>query len=289
MTPDYHSQNTEIVLISRLVNYLANKDFVDVGAEKGAFAVTMLKLGMNGVMFEPMPKHFPALLDLVNQYSNAAFLTCAITDTDATRQFNVATDAGGRELDYFHSLQMADAPGVFSHSKFFQVECRSLQSLVKSGEIPADLGVLKTDTEGNDLNVLRGLGALRPEVVICEYFTQGLYGGWPEGDPQMIIEHMRTLGYREFLATKRMGDLEFVAICMALYREKQWGNLFFFREDFYEKAKGAIAECVLKNEDDLAAKFNKLNAELEAKESVIQHLLAERRELAIPNAQKDQR
>lgn len=276
MTYNSLSQDTEIKLINQLAPFLANRNFVDIGAEKGVFALTMLELGMRGVLFEPMPKHLPALQELVNRYEVATLYTCAVTDIDTKQLFNVATDADGLELDYYHSLQQADAPGIFSHSKSFEVECRSLQSLAEHGEIPSALGVLKTDTEGNDLNVLRGLGTLRPEMVICEYFTGGLYGGWPEAAPELIIEHMHGLGYRTFLATKRIGDLEFIGIGMALYQEKQWGNLFFFREDFYEKTKSVIAECVLSNEEELSGKFNKINAELEEKEKVIQQLLLER-------------
>lgn len=269
MTHNYLSQNTEIDLISCLVPYLTNKTFVDIGAEKGTFALTMLELGMSGVLFEPMPRHLSSLQKLVNGYADATLYTCAITDIDTKQQFNVATDADGRELDFYHSLQKADAPGIFSHSKSFEVECRSLQSLAECGEIPSDLGVLKTDTEGNDLNVLRGLGTLRPEIIICEYFTQGLYGGWSEAAPDLIIEYMRGLGYQTYLATKRIGDLEFIGMGMALYQEKQWGNLFFFREDFYEKANPAIAECIRSNEENLSRKFNQIKAELEEKESQI--------------------
>ena len=288
MTCDYLSQNTEIDLINRLAPYLVNKKFVDIGAEKGVFALTMLELGMSGVLFEPMPRHLPVLQKLVNEYSGATLYTCAITDIDTKQQLNVATDADGRELEYHHSLQKADSPGIFSHSKSFEVECRSLQSLAACGEIPTDLGVLKTDTEGNDLNVLRGLGTLRPEIIICEYFTSGLYDGWADAAPGLIIEHMRGLGYQTFLATKRIGDLEFVGISMALYQEKAWGNLFFFREDFYERANAVIAESIRSNEEELSRKFNKINAELEEKEKVIQQLLLERLGITSQNIQRSQ-
>jgi FkbM family methyltransferase len=277
MTYNSLSQDTEIKLINRLAPFLANKTFVDIGAEKGVFAQTMLELGMSGALFEPMPKHLTALQELVNKHKNATLYTCAITDIDTKQQFNVATDADGLELDYYHSLQKADAPGIFEHSKSFEVECRSLKSLAGCGEIPLDLGVLKTDTEGNDLNVMRGLGVLRPEMLICEYFAPGLYNGWSEGSPELMIEYMFNLGYIAFIATKRIGDLEFIGISTTLYQEKQWGNLFFFREDFYEKAKLTIAECLLDNEKEIIEKFNKINAELVEKEKVIQQLLLERK------------
>jgi FkbM family methyltransferase len=276
MTYNSLSQDTEIALINQLAPFLDNKSFIDIGAEKGVFALTMLKLGMSGSLFEPMEKHHSVLQELTDRYSGVNLYKCAVTDIDATQMFNVATDIDGRELDYYHSLQKASAPGIFTHSKSFEVECRSLQSLVERGEIPSTLGVLKTDTEGNDLNVLRGLGPLRPEIVICEYFTHGLYGGWSEAAPESIIEYMRGLDYRMFLVTKRIGDLEFIGVNTALYHERQWGNLFFFRDDFYKKAKSTIAECVFSNEGELSERFNKILAGLEEKEKVIQQLLLER-------------
>lgn len=276
MTYNSLSQDTEIMLISRLVPFLTKRNFVDIGAEKGTFSLTMLELGMSGVMFEPMPRHHSILQKLVSKYAGVTLHTCAITDTDKKQQFNIATDENGREIDYYHSLQKAEAPGIFTHSKNFEIECRSIQSLVKCGEIPHDLGILKTDTEGNDLNVLRGLGTLQPEIVICEYFTKGLYDGWSEGAPELIIDYMRGLGYQTFLATKRIGDLEFIGINIALHQEKLWGNLFFFKDDFYEKAKSTVAECILRKDEELSNKFIQINIQLVEKEKVIQQLLSQR-------------
>lgn len=276
MTYNSLSQDTEIKLINRLCPYLANRSFIDIGAEKGVFALTLLEQGLSGVLFEPMPRHFPILKELVAKHADAKLCTCAITNIDTRQQFNVATNTNGEELDFYHSLQKADAPEIFTHSKSFEVECRSLQSLAERGEIPFELGILKTDTEGNDLNVLRGLGSLYPELVICEYFSQGLYNGWSEGGPEIIIEYMRGLGYVTYLATKRIGSLEFIGVNTALFQDKQWGNLFFFREDFYMKTKSVIDECVMLNEEDLSGKFNKINAELEDKETVIQQLISEK-------------
>ena len=280
---NYLSQDTEIKLINEIAPFLVTKNFLDVGAEKGTFAETMLVLGMSGVLFEPMPRHFSILQELVNRHENAILYTYAITDIDTKQHFNVATDADGRELDYHHSLQKADAPGIFTHSQSFEVECRSLQSLAECGEIRSAIGILKIDTEGNDLNVLRGLGMLEPELVVCEYFAPGLYNGWSEGAPELIIKYMHDLGYQAFIATRRTGNLEFVGFCTTLFQAKQWGNLFFFREDFYEKAQFAIAECLLNNETEMVEKFNNLNDQLYEKEAVIQQLLLERQGLTRKN------
>ena len=284
MTYNSLSQDTEIELINLLVPHLENKNFIDIGAEKGVFALTLLAHEMNGILFEPMPKHRITLQKIVDQYPSTILHSCAITNTDSIQQFNIATDDNGNELDFYHSLQKANAPGVFSHSKSFEVDCRSIQSLIATGEILTSLGVLKTDTEGNDLNVLRGLGALRPELVICEYFSKDLYDGWPEGGPEPIIEHMQNLGYSTFLATKRVDGLEFITVNSPLFSKKQWGNLFFFRPDFFKNVESIIANFVNDNEEYLIGKFNRIQLELEEKESVIQDLLLERRAAITQNS-----
>lgn len=283
---DALSQDTEIVLIDRLVCFLNCKYFIDVGAEKGTFSKIMLGHGMAGVVFEPLPKHFAILNDLVKRYPKAALRTCAITNVDTKQFFNVATDDEGRELDYYHSLQKASAPGIFSHNKSFEVECRSLKSLAERGEIAQEIGVLKTDTEGNDLNVLRGLGLLRPEIVVCEYFSPGLYNGWAEGAPELAIEHMHGLGYEKFLATKRIGALEFLGTSPTLFQDKQWGNLLFFRNDFYKKAESTILKAILEKEIDISRQFAKMDFDLREKEKVIQQLLCERQLAAANVAQR---
>jgi len=274
MTEHYLSQSTEISLIQRLAPYLTNRTFIDIGAEKGMFARVMLELDMNGVLFEPMPRHHDTLQKLVDTYAGTTLHAYAITNVDGRQNFHVATDSNGTELDYYHSLQQAVEPGIFAHSRSFEVECRSLQSLVQTGEISSDIGVLKTDTEGNDLNVLRGLGSLCPEVVICEYFSNGLYSDWPEGDPELIIEHMRRLGYRTFLITKRIVgmDLEFIEVNSTSYLEKQWGNLFFFREDFYGKSAFTVAQCVGDNHREIADRFRIVTQECSERLAAI-HLL----------------
>lgn len=286
MTLSYLSQDTEINIINQLIPYLDNKQFVDIGAEKGSFAHTLLQQGMSGVLFEPMPKHIQLLEDLVREYPDAHLMKCAITDIDSFQTFNVATDAEGNELDYYHSLQKAHADGVFEHSKSFEVECRSIESLVKEHKIPLMLGILKTDTEGNDLKVLRGLGELRPELIVCEYFCDGLYDGWSEGSPEAMIQYMSALGYSSYLAIKRRDNLEFVATGPTLFQDKQWGNLFFFRTDFYQKTQLIIAQCLLQNEKAISEQSILQTNQLAEKENVIQALQSAKKHRPFRNSKK---
>lgn len=278
MASEWLSQDFEIDLLKRLLPFLSRRDFIDIGAERGLFAGVLLGLGLTGIMIEPMPKYLPQLRALQVAHPGTGLLTCAIAHEDAERDFFVATDESGQELDYFHSLVPTEGEKGFTHSKSFRVQCRSVHSLAQQGEVAVEVGILKTDTEGNDLYVLRGLGAMRPEVLVCEYFCPGVYQGWPDGAPGPMVAHMQALGYRHWLATKRVpnSELEFLELNPGAYAKSQWGNLFFFRDDFYEKASGTLSEAIRDSQVRGTALVADLWQQLTAKEAVIQTLVRER-------------
>jgi len=271
--PDLLGQDLEMSLIRAVAPFLASRTFVDVGAERGAVASAMLALGLRGVMFEPLPRHF-AELSRVAARTNSTARPWAIDERDGERDMFVATDASGTELDYYHSLHRVEGETRFRHSRAVRVTCRSIASLVQEGVVPAPLGILKTDTEGNDLAVLKGVGALRPELVVCEYFTEGLYRGWEHARPELAIDLMSSLGYRRAIAVKRVDELEYCAATPTGFLPRQWGNLFFFSDALFQAAESAIARFL----GDVEARFiggvQSVAADRVAKEAVIQGLLA---------------
>lgn len=277
MTPtppqDFLGQDLEIELIRVLAPHVREKFFVDVGAEKGRFAAALFACGLRGVLFEPMERHRVALADLAERHGSRAF-TCAVDASDGERDFFIASDAAGNELDYFHSLRKLEGATQFRHSRSVRVACRSLASLAARGEIPATVGILKTDTEGHDIGVLRGLGAMRPELVVCEYFTEGLYAGWEDARPQLAVDLMRGLGYERYLATKRVGEFEYCAASPAGFLPRQWGNLFFLDDRLFAASEGAVAEFLARVEARLIGGMEAIAADRIAKEAVIQGLLA---------------
>ncbi len=276
MVSDALGQSAEIELMCLLVPYLRAKSFVDVGAEKGAIASALFQCGLAGTLFEPLPRHLPALQALACTYGGNVY-PWAVADTDDTRQFHVATDANGRELDYFHSLERIDGDARFAHGTSFDVNCRSLASVMAEGLLPTTLGILKIDTEGRDLSVLRGLGALRPELVVCEFFTDGLYDGWKEAHPSLAIEHMRTLGYTRYLAYKRVAGFEQCAMGPCGFLPRQWGNLVFFSDEVFSKAEAIIVRHLERTEAALVDQWLAIATDREAKEGVIRQQIEESR------------
>ena len=264
-------QDAEVAFICELAAHLVAKSFVDIGAERGSIASAMFSCGLSGVMFEPLPKHLKALQEMALEYGGAVY-PWAIAEADATRNFFVASDEHGVELDHFHSLERLDNDPRFQHGQAFDVVCRSLSSLIAEGILTVNPGVLKIDTEGRDLAVLQGIGVMRPELVICEFFTQGLYNGWHAAEPRLAIDHMRSCGYERFVAFKRVEGFEQCVMGPCAFLPRQWGNLFFFSDALFKRAERTITTFLADCERNLVEHWIKVAEDRVAKEQIIRQL-----------------
>ncbi|MEY3206024.1 MAG: hypothetical protein RLZZ21_2355, partial [Planctomycetota bacterium] len=200
---DLHGQDTDLWIIGVLFPHLKMRRFIDVGAEKGGFAKALFRMGFErGVLCEPLPAH---VQELGRRFAapHATILPYAIDREDRTTHFHVACDAAGNDLDYFHSLNRVPDHDYFRHGRHLDVRCRSLASLLDSGEVDADIGLLKIDTEGNDLRVLQGLGPLRPELIMCEFVPPAVYPDWPLSFAENLLAEASRLGYRHVIAIQR--------------------------------------------------------------------------------------
>src|SRR5581483_6237029 len=156
------------------------------GAEQGEFSRYLAGRGFKGLAVEPLPQH-ASVLNTLTQTSTIRYLAIAIDQEDRNATFHIACDESGQPLNYFHSLQKLDNDPRVKHSKSIEVTCRSLASLHAEGSVEKNIGVLKIDTEGNDLRVLCGLGSVRADVLMCEFFTEGIYNGWTDANPNRLI------------------------------------------------------------------------------------------------------
>jgi FkbM family methyltransferase len=230
-----YKQETDIELIKTLIPHIKNPILIDVGAEKGGFTEAFLKMGFEqAFIFEPLPSHQKKLAE---KFATAPvrIFPCALDAEDRKASFHVACDEDGQELDYFHSLNKIPSHGFFKHSKEIPVDCRSLASLLKSQELPRNIGVLKIDTEGNDLKVLRGLGELRPEVVLCEYVPQEIYPEWEHSFADNLVPYAKSLGYEVVIAVQRRAgsDSEIVRLNPTSFTPEDWGNLIFLTKELF--------------------------------------------------------
>ncbi len=247
-------QETDIKLLAAFLPHI-RKSFVDVGAEQGAFGGFLAGHGLRGVMFEPLPKHKQALESLVSSTQGVRHYNFAIDQQDGKADFHIACDEAGKPLDFFHSLQPLKDDTRVQHRQKLPVVCRSLASLHADGLVEKSLGVLKIDTEGNDLRVLRGLGPVRADVIICEFFTAGIYNGWTDAEPTGLIRQAQELGYHRWLAVRRRGPSELVTLDPLTFTEKEWGNLFFIKDSAFQAGWPAASRILAEVEDRLFAKL----------------------------------
>lgn len=278
-----YDQETELLLLQGILPHLEHT-FIDVGAEKGTFARWLTARGFSGVVCEPLPQHAETLKALTAKES-VKFLPLAIDATDGERDFHIATDDRGQPLDFYHSLQPLHGDARVHHTTSVRVRCRSLASLAKEGLIPASPGLLIIDTEGHDLHVLRGLGEVRPAAIMTEFFTEGVYQGWPDAHPDRLIAQAALLGYSHFIAVRRnLNTLERVEYCPLVIAAGEWGNLLFLRNDIFPLARPALREISLQNQNSQNARWNTLFHTCEERLALINSIQAEaEKRLAIIN------
>jgi hypothetical protein len=117
------------------------------------------------------------------------------------------------------------------------VELRTLQSLVESGEVPQRVGILKVDTEGSDLAVVRGMGPLEPDIVMVEHWRElpdGL-GLCPWTSEEMAAQ-LRPRGFSHFLYLIHRGEFASFAWDDGEVEPGAMGNLLFLHERVLDSA-----------------------------------------------------
>jgi FkbM family methyltransferase len=228
-----YAQEDEFAFIHEIIPLL-KPTFLDIGAEKGTFSRLCLENGMTGIAFEPLPDHIPALSQICKSPDFVVY-PWAIDSIDRDATLHIALDENGSTLDYFHSLQKINGDERVHHLKEIKVQCRQLQSLRNENLIPVEIGILKTDTEGNDLRVLKGLEDIRPQIIICEFFTEGIYQGWEDSHPMKLINYLSNLGYEHYIAFVRYDDKKYTKFDSIDFSPKEWGNLLFFHKSVYSK------------------------------------------------------
>jgi len=240
---DMLGQETEFEILECFLPHI-EPTFVDIGAERGGFSRWMLQRGFKGVAIEPLPKHAAALQELAASGGALRTLNFAVDAEDGQRELHIATDESGQPLDHFHSLQPLTDDARVRHTQAIKVTCRSLCSLKTEGLLPARTGLLKIDTEGNDLRVLLGMAPFEADLLVVEYFTSGLYSGWPDADPLKLITQAEVLGYQHCIAVRRQpSGWEQVSYQPLAFSEREWGNLIFVRQATYAQLRSMLGHC----------------------------------------------
>jgi FkbM family methyltransferase len=235
----------ETRLMAYLYSHLPNRCAVDVGANIGDVSAKLIEVGYEVYAFEPFPEVFEKLKCRFSTSDQFHSHPVAIGSIDETRNFFLAQDQTEENIykdsALYNSLTKHSMPGDMVFTDSITVPVRSLESLHASGELPDNIGLVKIDTEGFDLEVLRGMGSHRYPVVVAEFWDAQFPFGLSEAFnrlPDMVSE-MKGKGYHWYIVIYRVWGSDEVSFYCNYPKsiEKSWGNVFFFHDyDVFSQA-----------------------------------------------------
>lgn len=233
----YRTENPELDLMTYLYAFLPNRNIIDIGANVGDVSEHLLDTGFSVYAFEPFPPVFEKLSQRLAGNPEFHPAQMAIGSKDDTMDLSIAVDPfEGKYGDttVYNTLLPRDSADDLVFKDKVSVTVRSLDSLHKTGEIPEDVGMVKIDTEGYDLEVIRGMGDHQYPVVNAEFWAKDFTFGKDNSLNHLedMVPEMRKRGYHWNLICCRVEGVEGIAFYLNTMRTppKAWGNVFFFRE-----------------------------------------------------------
>jgi FkbM family methyltransferase len=238
-------RNPELALLAHLAAYLECKVAVDIGANIGDFSDGLLEAGYTVFAFEPYQPIYHKLTARFQDREHFTACDLAISATDGTAKLNLAKEKLASQTNedptLYNTLVPHSMPEGLEFSDAIEVRVRSLESLRRSAQIPAELGVVKIDTEGNELNVIQGMGSSRAAVIMAEFWSEGhvfastnTFNKLPD-----LVAEMRKRGRKCHIAIYRLESLDKPRFISNAVRapEGSWGNVLFFEDTLiFEKA-----------------------------------------------------
>lgn len=242
----------ETALSAHLCSFLPHQVALDVGANVGEFSEHLLNAGYEVYAFEPFPPVLKQLQERLDRYPNFHSFQTAIGATDTTMDLHLVS-CKSNEINYddpsvYSTLKPHAMPEGLEYTETIQVPVQSLESLHRSQQIPAEVGLVKIDTEGFDVEVIRGMGEFKYPVVITEFWTKH-HIFWEPGQEKggsldEIVREMRQRQYYWYVVICRDATRTVASFhCNHTQTpERAWGNAFFFQS--YEIFIQAVRWCM---------------------------------------------
>jgi FkbM family methyltransferase len=238
---DFVHSEPEYYLAAFLYSFLPTRTLLDAGANVGDFAEFVSDSGYQVYAFEPFPATFERLKARMAERGNVKTFNLALGSKETTLPLYIASESSEARQDA-PSLYNTFPPHFVRESLAFaetvDVPVRTIESLVKSGELPEQIGFLKVDTEGFDLEVVKGLGDVRPPVVQTEFWGDDFPFVRHEKNREdfvssnEIIREMRSRNYFWNIIVFRIEAESCVRFGtnLASAPKKAWGNMLFFHD-----------------------------------------------------------
>jgi FkbM family methyltransferase len=180
-------ETNELALIKNtFAHFLQDKTILDVGANIGNHTVAFSKIAKNVIAFEPNPLVFELLKINTKNLKNVRIFNFGASDKDAEYEAEVPpSNCGGGHI----LINSEDRESNSLDSKFI-FQLRKIDDLEEI--VSRDIGLVKVDVEGHEINVFRGMRNLlfkqKPPVLFEQ--IKGINNGTSQE-----IEFLRSIGY----------------------------------------------------------------------------------------------
>ncbi len=239
--------NPEVALLAYLADFLPTRRVLDVGAHLGDVSATLVAARCEVHAFEPNP---PVLAQLAERFRACESFVAhgvAVGAEDGTMDLHLATDHSPEhwyeDVTQYSSLTPHALPPEMEFNARIAVQVRCLDSLHSAHEIPDDVSLVKIDTEGYDLEVIRGMRDHRYPVIVAEFWDDRMAFGKSGARNALpaLVQEMHTRGSPWFIVIYRVfpSDEKASFYCnLPDAVESSWGNVVFFQDhEIFERAR----------------------------------------------------
>jgi FkbM family methyltransferase len=235
---DYAALNPEIGLMAFLYSHLPSHKALDIGAHEGTVSDYLLKSGYEVYAFEPFPDSYQRLVARLKDNPRVHPFNVALGSRRQMMSLHTAVDLSANgiydDATAFNSLAPHSMPDDLPFQGSVIVPVRTIADLHRKNDIPGDIGLVKIDTEGYDLEVIRGMEEHRYPVVGVEFWDAQI----PFGRTgllytvESIVGEMRERGYAWHLVLYRIWGRQHTAYYSNHNHSvpHSWGNIYFFRD-----------------------------------------------------------
>jgi FkbM family methyltransferase len=246
-TSDYVATNPELGLFEFLYSFLPSRKALDIGAHAGEVSNHLLKAGYEVYAFEPCPETYRRLHSRLTAVPDFHPFQVAIGNADGQQPLYSVEDRSPDKVygdpTVYNSLSRHGMPADLPfHGESVIVPVRTLAGLHAEGRVPDDVGLVKVDTEGFDLEVIRGMREYRYPAVMVEFWDSAIPFGGPDlpYTVETLVAEMRARQYLWYIVLYRVwGEPQTAFFCnhdRAV--PNSWGNVIFFRDrEIFDQAQ----------------------------------------------------
>ncbi|MGL4637685.1 MAG: FkbM family methyltransferase [Beijerinckiaceae bacterium] len=162
----------ELDMLPVLASLVEPKTAIDVGANRGSLTAALRNSGFSVDCFEPLPELAEALQKRFSNDPNVKIHALACSDTVGSAELHTVTSTDDdRDDTLFSSLNEHPVFPGLEFSGNVTVPTTTLDhALARKNRLR--VGLLKTDTEGHDLAVLRGASRIDAAALLVEFWDK---------------------------------------------------------------------------------------------------------------------